>query len=84
MFQEFYVVYKNIRIIIGQVEAVRDLLLSFVQRMNKKLSSIKSKKEKKIYVFLINKEKNITVITQKNILRFHIIQQLIKILMSNS
>ena len=67
MFQEFYVVYKNIRIIIGQVEAVRDLLLSFVQRMNKKLSSIKSKKEKKIYVFLINKEKNITVITQKNI-----------------
>ena len=67
MFQEFYVVYKNIRIIIGQVVAVRDLLLSFVQRMNKKLSSIKSKKEKKIYVFLINKEKNITVITQKNI-----------------
>ena len=67
MFQEFYVVYKNIRIIIGQVEAVRDLLLSFVQRMNKKISSIKSKKEKKIYVFLINKEKNITVITQKNI-----------------
>ena len=55
MFQEFYVVYKNIRIIIGQVEAVRDLLLFFVQRMNKKLSGIKSKKEKKKQICVFNK-----------------------------